>query len=317
MRAIPIDVVRAFVAVVEARGFTRAAEDLGRSQPTVSLQVKRLEELVEAPLFENAARFQLTTVGSVCLDYGRRLLKLHDEMLDQAARCKAPGATLRIGMPGEFAHQLTPHLESLRAAASRASLEVVTGESDALGVAFRQNALDVAFLVGDWPEEEVAGRWRSPLGWYEADGEEGSQKTLRLFVPPTGSGLHEEAARRWRLGPYTPEGKEQPQGPLRLVVPPPGSALHEAAVGALRAAGRPFEIACASADFAVRSAAAAAGLGVAPMIDGLAPQGVARCVDPDLPALPELEVSLVARGNTLASAARRWADDALAAFRTA
>ena len=188
MRAIPIDVVRAFVAVVEARGFTRAAEDLGRSQPTVSLQVGRLEKLVEAPLFENAARFELTTVGSVCLDYGRRLLKLHDEMLDQAARCKAPGATLRFGMPGEFAHQLTHRLECLRAAARRASLEVVTGESDALGVAFRQNALDVALLVGDQPEEEAAERWRAPLGWYEADGEEGWQKTLRLFAPPTDRG---------------------------------------------------------------------------------------------------------------------------------
>ena len=99
MHAIPIDVIRAFVAVVEARGFTRAAEDLGRSQPTISLQVKRLEELVEAPLFEKAARFELTAVGSVCFDYGRRLLKLHDEMLIEAARRKAPHATLRIGMP--------------------------------------------------------------------------------------------------------------------------------------------------------------------------------------------------------------------------
>ena len=85
-RSIPIDVVRAFVAVVEARGFTRAAEDLGRSQPTISLQVKRLEELIEAPLFEKVARFELTAVGSVCFDYGRRLLRLHDEMLDEAQR---------------------------------------------------------------------------------------------------------------------------------------------------------------------------------------------------------------------------------------
>ncbi|MBV9287876.1 MAG: LysR family transcriptional regulator [Hyphomicrobiales bacterium] len=70
MRSIPIDVLRAFVAVVETRGFTRAAEDLGRSQPTISLQVKRLEELMEAPLFEKAQRFELTGVGSVCFDYG-------------------------------------------------------------------------------------------------------------------------------------------------------------------------------------------------------------------------------------------------------
>src|SRR3984885_11250091 len=52
MRGIPIDILRAFVAVVEARGFTRAAEELGRTQPTISLQVKRLEELVERPVFQ-------------------------------------------------------------------------------------------------------------------------------------------------------------------------------------------------------------------------------------------------------------------------
>ena len=311
VRSIPIDVVRAFVAVVEARGFTRAGEDLGRSQPTVSYQVGRLEKLVEAPLFENAARFELTAVGLVCFDYGRRLLKLHDEMLEQAARSKTPGATLRVGMPGEFARDLTPRLEGLRAAASRTSLEVLTGELDALGAAFRQNALDVALLVGDQPEEEVAGRWRAPLGWYEAGREEGAQEPFRQS---TGMVLHEKD---WRLAPNAPKGREQPLKPLRLIVPPAGSALHGAAVGALRAAGRSFEIACASADFAVRSAAVAVGLGVAPMIVGLAPDGVPSSANPNLPALPHLEVSLVARGEALTSAARRWAADALAAFQTA
>ena len=63
MRGIPIDILRAFVAVVEARGFTRAAEELGRTQPTISLQVKRLEELVEAPLFKKGGRFELSPMG--------------------------------------------------------------------------------------------------------------------------------------------------------------------------------------------------------------------------------------------------------------
>jgi DNA-binding transcriptional LysR family regulator len=284
MRAIPIDVIRAFVAVVEARGFTRAAEDLGRSQPTISLQVKRLEEFVEAPLFERAARFELTAVGSVCFDYGKRLVRLHDEMLDEASRRKAPGATLRVGMPGEFAARLTPQLVGLGEIADRAGFEVVTGEPEALALAFRQNALDVALLIGDGAAETAVERWRAPLGWYaRADG----------------------------------EGRAKPPRPLRLVVPLQGSALHEAAVDALRGAGRPFEIVCASADFPVRSAAASAGLGVAPMIDGLAPDDLARCAAADLPALPPLAVSLVARGEALASAGRRWAADALAAFETA
>jgi DNA-binding transcriptional LysR family regulator len=281
MRSIPVDVIRAFVAVVEARGFTRAAEDLGRSQPTISLQVKRLEELVEAPLFEKVARFELTSVGSVCFDYGRRLLKLHDEMLDETQRRKSPGARLRIGMPGEFAARLTPCLDAfISEADAAAGLEVVTGESETLAPAFRDNGLDVALLVGPKAEEAAAGRWRAPLAWFRRAGER----------PPKLS------------------------KPLRLVLPPQGSALCETAVAALRAAERPFDVACASADFAVRSAAVAAGVGVAPMIDGLAPEGLTRVADAGLPVLPPLVVSLVARSEALASAGRRWASAALAAL---
>ncbi len=281
MRSIPIDVIRAFVAVVEARGFTRAAEELGRSQPTVSLQVKRLEELVEAPLFEKVARFELTAVGSVCFDYGRRLIRLHDEMLDEAERRKAPNAMLRIGMPGEFAVRLTPMLSGLSPEASAgAGFEVVTDESESLALAFRQNSVDLAFLIGADGAETAAGRWRAPLGWYERGGER-------------------------RL---------KPSKTVPLVLPPRESPLHEAALEALRAAGRRFDIVCASADFAVRSAAASSGLGIAPMIDGLAPDELTRSADPSLPPLPALIISLVARGEALTSAARRCATSALAAF---
>src|ERR1700761_5405538 len=101
MRGITIDILRAFVAVVEARGFTRAAEELGRTQPTISLQVKRLEELVEAPLFKKGGRFELSPVGEICFDYGKRLLRLHDDMLDELGR-NNPNDAIRIGMSSEF-----------------------------------------------------------------------------------------------------------------------------------------------------------------------------------------------------------------------
>jgi len=281
MRSIPIDVLRAFVAVVEARGFTRAAEDLGRSQPTVSLQVKRLEELMEAPLFEKVARFELTAVGSVCFDYGRRLLKLHDEMLNEAGRRKAPEARLRIGMPGECTAALTPRLDRLRSETNAlAGVDVASGDSEALAVAFRQKELDLAVLIGAEAEDEAAARWRAPLAWFGRLGERPETKT----------------------------------NPLRLVLPPSGSAIHDAALGALKSVDRSFEIACASADFAVRVAAVSAGLGIAPMVVGLAPEGLARLTDPGLPAPPPLVVSLVAHSEALAAAGRRWASEALSAL---
>src|SRR3984885_11015739 len=166
MRGIPIDILRAFVAVVEARGFTRAAEELGRTQPTISLQVKRLEELVEAPLFKKGGRFELTPVGDVCFDYGKRLLRLHDDMLDELGR-NNPNDTIRIGMPSEFAPILAWRLNELRANAEVATtFEVIVDSSQALSGAFRQNALDVAFIIGTGESEpNRIEQWRGQLAW--------------------------------------------------------------------------------------------------------------------------------------------------------
>jgi DNA-binding transcriptional LysR family regulator len=274
MRGIPIDILRAFVAVVEAQGFTRAAEELGRTQPTISLQVKRLEELVEAPLFKKGGRFELSPVGQVCFDYGKRLLRLHDDMLDELGR-NDPNVAIRIGMPSEFASILAPRLNELRANAEAATtFEVIIDRSQALSAAFRQNALDVAFIIGTGESEPSRiEQWRGQLRWFGKTFED-----------------------------------EQDDRPLPLVLPPQGWLLHEAAIGALRAQERRFEIVCTCSNFAVLAAAAAAGLGVTPMIDGLEPDGLDACADKRLPPLPEVTLLLLARSQALALASRRWVE---------
>jgi len=273
MRGIPIEILRAFVAVVEARGFTRAADDLGRTQPTISLQVKRLEELVEAPLFKKGRHFELSGVGEVCFDYGKRLLRLHDDMLDEVGGRNNPNGALRIGMPSEFASVLASRLAQLRAdAETPAAFEVTVESSQALSAAFRQSALDVALVIGGGETEpHRIEQWRGQLRWF-------------------GSAPHGQAGDR----------------PLPLVIGPQGSPIHEAATGALRVHRRKFDIVCTSADFSVLTAAAAAGLGVMPMIDGLAPEGLKPCPERSLPLLPEITLLLLARSRTLAAASRRW-----------
>jgi DNA-binding transcriptional LysR family regulator len=282
MRGIPIDILRAFVAVVESRGFTRAAEELGRTQPTISLQVKRLEELVEAPLFRKGGRFELSPVGEVCLDYGKRLLRLHDDMLDELGR-NNPNEVIRIGVPSEFASILAPRLNELRVDAQTPTVfEVIVDSSQALSAAFRQNALDVAFVVGTGESEpHRIEQWRGQLRWF-------------------GGTLENESNDR----------------PLPLVLPPQGSPLHEAATGALRAQQRRFEVVCTCSDFAVLAAAVAIGLGVTPMIDGLAPEGLEASSDKSLPALPEVTLLLLARSQPLALASRRWVEDVVNALQS-
>jgi DNA-binding transcriptional LysR family regulator len=195
-------------------------------------------------------------------------------MLDEASRCKAPDAMLRVGVASEFAARLAPSLGQLRRdETSGAGFQVVTDTSHSLAAAFRQNALDIAFVVRAESEALAAGRWRAPLRWFG------------------GAGARPEKA------------------PLPLAIAPPGSALHEAAIETLRAQGRKFEFVCVSTDFAVLAGAASAGLGVAPMIEGLAPEWLKPSADRSLPALPPVILSLLARSPALEAAGRRWLGD--------
>lgn len=72
--------LEAFVAVVEERSFTRAAERVCRTQPTVSLAIRKLEEDVGVRLLSRDAHdWSLTEAGRLVLKYARALLELRDE----------------------------------------------------------------------------------------------------------------------------------------------------------------------------------------------------------------------------------------------
>jgi len=50
MKNLPMDLLRTFVTITDLGGFTQAGEALGRSQPAISLQIKRLEEMIDEKL---------------------------------------------------------------------------------------------------------------------------------------------------------------------------------------------------------------------------------------------------------------------------
>jgi DNA-binding transcriptional LysR family regulator len=69
-----------FLAVVEERGFSRAANRLHRTQPAISHTIRRLEEEVGEPLFERTSREgTLTAAGELLREYAERLLRLRGE----------------------------------------------------------------------------------------------------------------------------------------------------------------------------------------------------------------------------------------------
>ena len=93
------DLLRTFVAIAETGNFTRAAQQVSRTQSAVSMQMKRLEEIVGDALFERGSRgVWLTRKGSDLLGKARRIVSLLDETAAQIGAPPLKGP-VRIGIP--------------------------------------------------------------------------------------------------------------------------------------------------------------------------------------------------------------------------
>jgi DNA-binding transcriptional LysR family regulator len=99
-----------FLAVVDERTFTRAAERVGRTQPAVSQSIKKLEEEVGAALFARDVHdVSLTEAGRVLADYARRMVHLRDAALQHVDDLKAlKTGTLEIAAHESAAVYLLP-----------------------------------------------------------------------------------------------------------------------------------------------------------------------------------------------------------------
>jgi len=81
--------LRIFVCVVQERSFSRAAEKLLRTQPAISIAMRRLEEEVGEQLIDRAGRtLNVTEAGAVLLTYAQRMLRLHDEALGEVGQLR-------------------------------------------------------------------------------------------------------------------------------------------------------------------------------------------------------------------------------------
>src|SRR6202051_3088025 len=98
-----LELLRSFVSVVDAGGFTRASERIHRTQSTVSQQIKRLEDDIGQPLLDRSGKdVTPTEAGERLLSYARRLLSLAEESRDVLAPPGKEGAG-GVGIPEDFA----------------------------------------------------------------------------------------------------------------------------------------------------------------------------------------------------------------------
>ncbi len=100
---LPTDVLRTFLAVIDLGSFTKAGNLLGRTQPAISLQIRKLEELVGKTLMDTSGRnITLTRDGENLARYSRQLLAMNDEIVARLQHKESAGS-LRVGLPNDYA----------------------------------------------------------------------------------------------------------------------------------------------------------------------------------------------------------------------
>jgi DNA-binding transcriptional LysR family regulator len=103
-----LDLVRCFVTVVKAGGFTRASKELHLTQSAITLKIKRLEDLLQKRLFLRTTKpLELSPEGEVVLGYASRLLDLNLELFQRLAKPRETGL-LRLGIVQHFGYHFLP-----------------------------------------------------------------------------------------------------------------------------------------------------------------------------------------------------------------
>ena len=181
-----LDLLRAFVTVVETASFTRAAAMLGRTQPAVSLQIRRLEDRLRSPLLDRGGKgVALTTEGAALLPHARRLLRLNDEIVSTLGEGDLEGE-VRFGAPDDIA---TMHLPGILGAFARShpriSLAVTCDYTANLLDQMSRGMLDLALIKREPVGPELGVRvWSEPLVWVALDASIVETTPLPLIIAP-------------------------------------------------------------------------------------------------------------------------------------
>lgn len=166
------DLLRTFVSVVELGGHSKAGAALGRSQPAISLQIRRLEALVGATLLtQNGRAVVPTQAGQHLLSFAREMVRINDEAVSYFHRTEL-GGVLRIGLPTDYAVAfLQRALTAFTRAHPEVALEIHCDLSRELHRQLRTDDLDIIVAMMDGTSMPYMSRsWTEQPVWAAAQG---------------------------------------------------------------------------------------------------------------------------------------------------
>ncbi|MFK7837900.1 MAG: LysR family transcriptional regulator [Sulfitobacter sp.] len=263
MRNLDITTLRSFVAVADSGGVTRAAGFLHLTQSAVSMQLKRLEEMLDLPLLDRSGRsIALTASGEQLLVYARRMIALNDEVITRLTDHAFEGQ-ITLGVPHDVVYPAVPQvLKQFHAAFPRVKVQLEASYTKVLKDQFAKGDCDVIVTTETGVDQNGEVLANKPLVWVGAPG-----------------------GAAWRQRPL-------PLAFCRYCV------FRPLIVAALDAQGIPWEMTVDTESDRTIEAAVSADLAVHAMIEGTQPPYL-ELLDSGgaLPSLPEQQINLYGAGN--------------------
>jgi DNA-binding transcriptional LysR family regulator len=268
--------LRAFIVLVETGSVSETSRRIGRTQPAVSLQLRRLETATRAKLFTSVGRkLVLTQDGELLLGYARTIMGLHDEVRARLAAPKLGGQVI-LGTPDLYAaYLLPPILSEFRRAYPNVDVELRCALSSKCMAAVERNQIDLALVTGmpAFKGGELVGQ--EPLVWVTSE----------------------------TRSPHT-------ANPVPLAMLPPGNIFRDHALAGLEKLGRSWQLVCTSESIGGLQAAVFAGIAVSVVGKSSVVPGMRQLGRADsYPTLPKVDLVMYRAGKRPNPAA-----DAMAEF---
>lgn len=269
-----ISLLRTFVAIVDTGGLTSAGKKVGRTQPAITHQIKRLEGVVGRTLFgENRRQLVLTPDGEVLLEFARTMLRLNDEA---RGRFSTPGIAghVTLGTPDLYAAYLLPEvLDNFSRSHPNVEIHLRCTRSVYLSAALEREEIDIALMTNQPGFRRGELIRHEPVVW--------------------AASLH---------------GTQEVRRPLPLAVLPQGSVYRQIAIDALNSAELPWTLRSICDSFAGLQAAVLSGIAVSAFPRCTMTPNIRVLNKGDgLPELPSIEMVLHRKEPGISEAAEQLA----------
>ncbi|WP_355660665.1 LysR family transcriptional regulator [Halomonas salifodinae] len=276
MKNIPTDLLRTFVTIKDLGGFTSAGELLGRSQPAISLQIKKLEALLNTQIFLRGSSLELTEDGEYLYGAAKQILEINDRVISRMGGDSVSGK-VRLGIPNDFELAFLPKaLRSLTRTYPNIMVEVDCDISKSIYQRFQKNLYDICLVME--PEKENENR----------DGRD--YRLDQLVWVMNHEGLVEEST-------------------LPLVTYPQGCIYRAMLESRLEQIARPYRVAYTSPSLLGILSAVEEGLGLTAMASSVVPSHFTVAKETEqLPALGAVSIGLYYREHELSVATRHVLD---------